>query len=144
MVIGEMMKLSRTEIKTLLKDWNLAWAKHDLDKVMTFFHRDIFFENWTGAYVKGVRSLRKAWEPWFENHGNFRFLEEETFIDEHQQKVLYRWVLEWPSTEPGFEDLPEIRKGADMIHLKDGKIFCKLTYTKTTVEIDNKRLALHL
>ena len=144
MVIGEMMKLSRTEIKTLLKDWNLAWAKHDLDRVMTFFHEDVFFENWTGAYVKGVRSLRKAWEPWFENHGNFRFLEEETFIDEHQQKVLYRWVLEWPSTEPGFEDQPEIRKGADMIHLKDGKIFCKLTYTKTTVEIDNKRLALHL
>jgi len=48
------MKLSRKEIQTLLKEWNLAWEKHDLDKVMTFFHNDVFFENWTGAYVKGT------------------------------------------------------------------------------------------
>ena len=138
------MKLSKKEIKTLLKAWNLAWAKYDLDKVLALFHNDIFFENWAGAYVKGIKALRKAWEPWFDNHGNFRFLEEETFIDEQHQKVLYRWILEWPSTEPGFEDKPEIRKGVDVIHFKDGKIINKLTYTKTTIEIDNKRLHLHL
>jgi hypothetical protein len=144
MVIGGIMKLSSKEIKLLLKDWNLAWGKHDLDKVMTLFHDDIFFENWTGAYIKGIKSLRRAWEPWFKNHGDFRFLEEETFIDEHHQKVLYRWVLEWPSIEPGFEDKPEIRKGVDILHFQDGKILCKLSYSKTTIEIDNKRLPLHL
>lgn len=138
------MKLSRKEIKTVLRDWNSAWEKHDLNKVMTFFHEDIFFENWTGAYVKGITSLRKAWEPWFKNHGDFRFIGQETFIDEHLQKVLYRWVLEWPSTEPDFEDRTEIRKGTDIIHFKNGKIITKLTYTKTTIEIDNKRLSLHL
>lgn len=144
MVIGEIMKLSRKEMKSVLKEWNLAWEKHDLDKVMTFFHDDVFFENWTGSYIKGVKPLRKAWESWFENHGNFSFFEEETFIDEHLQKVLYRWVLEWPSTEPGFEEMQEIRKGVDVIHFKDGKIINKLTYAKTTIEIDNKRLPLHL
>ena len=144
MVIGGIMKLSQKEIKALLKDWNLAWKKYDLDKVMAIFHDDIFFENWTGAYVKGIKALRKAWEPWFNNHGNFRFLEEETFIDELHQKALYRWILEWPSTEPGFEDRPEIRKGVDVIHFKDGKIINKLTYSKTTIEIDDKRLPLHL
>jgi hypothetical protein len=144
MRLGDIMKLSRKEIKTLLKEWNLAWDSHDLDRVMTFFHEDVFFENWTGAYAKGVVALRRAWEPWFENHGNFRFLEEETFIDEHLQKALYRWVLEWPSTEPGFEDRPELRKGTDILHFKDGKIITKLTYTKTTIEIDNQRLPLHL
>ena len=138
------MKLSRGEIKTILKDWNHAWERHDLDKVMTAFHDDVFFENWTGAYIKGVGKLRKAWEPWFNNHGNFRFLEEEIFIDESLQKVLYRWVLEWPSSESGFEDRPEIRKGVDVLHFKDGKIITKLTYSKTTIEIDNKRLPLHL
>ena len=144
MVIGGRMKLSSKEIKLLLKNWNLAWEKHDLDKVMTLFHEDIFFENWTGAYIKGIKSLRRAWEPWFKNHGGFRFLEEETFIDEHHQKVLYRWVLEWPSIEPGFEDKPEIRKGVDILHFQDEKIICKLSYSKTTIEIDNKRLHLHL
>jgi len=144
MVIGGIMKLSQKEIRALLKAWNLAWGKYDLDSVMALFHDDIFFENWTGAYVKGIKALRKAWEPWFSNHGNFRFLEEETFIDELHQKALYRWILEWPSTEPGFEDKPEIRKGVDVIHFKDGKIINKLTYTKTSVEIDDKRMPLHL
>lgn len=138
------MKLSRQEIKKIFKEWTHAWNKHDLNKVMALFHDDIFFGNWTGAYVKGKKKLRKAWEPWFNNHGNFRFLEEETFIDELQQKVLYRWVLEWPSMEPGFEGKYEIRKGVDVIHFKDGKIISKLTYSKTTVEIDNKRFPLHL
>ncbi|RLC22789.1 MAG: hypothetical protein DRH93_09020 [Deltaproteobacteria bacterium] len=138
------MKLSQKKIRTLLKTWNLAWEKYDLDRVMALFHDDIFFENWTGAYVKGKKALRSAWEPWFSNHGNFRFLEEETFIDELHQKALYRWILEWPSSEPGFEDKPEIRKGVDVIHFKDGKIINKLTYTKTSIEIDNKRMPLHL
>ncbi len=138
------MKLSRNQICAFLKDWNHAWETHDLDKVMTFFHDDVFFENWTGAYVKGIHSLRKAWEPWFKNHGNFRFLDEETFIDEKRQKILYRWTLEWPSMEPGFEDGLEIRRGVDVIHLKDGKILNKLSYSKTSIEIDSKRLSLHL
>jgi hypothetical protein len=138
------MKLSRKEIQALLKEWNLAWGKYDLNKVMTIFHDYVFFENWTGAYAKGKEALKKAWEPWFENHGNFRFIEEEIFIDELHQKALYRWVLEWPSSEPGFEDKPEIRKGLDVIHFKDGKIITKLTYSKTFVEIDNQNLSLHL
>jgi len=137
------MKLSRKEIKSLLKEWNLAWDKHDLDKVMSVFHDEIFFENWTGAYVKGRKALRKAWENWFENHGDFRFFEEEIFIDEQMQKVLYRWALEWPSNEPGFENMPETRKGIDVIHFKDGKIINKLTYTKTSVEIDGRRRTMH-
>lgn len=138
------MKLSQKQIRTLLKTWNLAWGKYDLDRVMALFHDDIFFENWTGAYVKGKKALRSAWEPWFSNHSNFRFLEEEIFIDELHQKALYRWILEWPSPEPGFEDKPEIRRGVDVIHFKDGKIINKLTYTKTSIEIDNKRMPLHL
>ena len=54
------MKLSRKEMQALLKDWYLAWEKHDLDKVMSLFHEDVFFENWTGAYVKGREALRNA------------------------------------------------------------------------------------
>ncbi len=138
------MKLSSKEIKSLLKEWNLAWEKYDLDKVLSLFHEDIFFENWTGAYIKGKKSLRKAWEPWFKNNGGFRFMEEETFIDEQHQKVLYRWILEWPSMETGFEDKTEIRKGVDIIHFQDGRIINKLTYSKTTIEIDSIRMPLHL
>ena len=138
------MKLTRNEIETALKKWNLSWDNHDFDGVMDLFHEKVQFENWTGGRVRGKEALRKAWTTWFDNHGNFRFKEEETFIDENEQKVLYRWQLEWPSIENGQEGRPEKRRGVDVIHFEDGKIINKLTYSKTTIEIDGKRCPLHL
>jgi ketosteroid isomerase-like protein len=136
--------LSRQEITDALREWNRAWACHDLDGVMALFHEDVLFENWTGAKVVGKQALRDAWQPWFTHHGGFRFTEEETFIDETQQKALYRWVLEWPSFEKRFEGRPERRRGVDVLHFKDGRIIKKLSYSKTTIEIDEKRYRLHV
>jgi len=138
------MSLSRNEIKKVLKKWSLAWSNHDLEGVIAPFHDEIVFDNWTGGKVRGKEALRKAWTPWFANHGNFRFVEEETFIDEREQKVLYRWLLEWPSVEKGNEGKPEKRRGVDVIHFENGKIINKFTYSKTTIEIDGQRQSLHL
>ena len=138
------MKLTRNEIEAALKKWNQAWDNHDLDGVMDLFHDEVKFDNWTGGKVRGKDALQKAWAPWFANHGGFRFTEEETFIDEKEQKVLYRWLLEWPSFEKGKEGRPEKRRGVDVIHFEDGKIINKLTYSKTTIEIDGERYPLHL
>ena len=134
--------LSREEIEKALKKWNLAWDNHDLDGVMELFHDDILFENWTGGQARGKENLRKAWASWFENHGGFKFSEEETFIDVDEQKALYRWQLEWPSLEKGFEGRPEKRRGVDVLHFQDGKIIQKLTYSKTTIEIEGDRKQL--
>jgi ketosteroid isomerase-like protein len=134
--------LSRSQIMDALRAWNRSWDEHDLDGVMALLHEEVLFDNWTGGTVKGREALRKAWGPWFSNHGHFRFHEEETFVDETDQKVLYRWRLEWPSMEKGFEGRPEIRRGVDVMHFQDGKIVRKLTYCKTTVEIDGARVKL--
>jgi hypothetical protein len=134
--------LSRKDIEKLLKDWNQAWDNHDIDGVMRLFDEDVIFDNWTGARVNGKAKLRAAWAPWFENHGGFRFTEEETFIDELQQKVLYRWRLNWPSMERGFEGKAETRRGVDIMHFKGHKIVQKLTYSKTTIEIEGERVGL--
>ena len=136
------MKLTKNEIKEALYKWNRAWDDHDLDGVMVLFHDDVLFENWTGGKAEGKEALRKAWEPWFANHGGFRFTPEDTFIDEDEQKVLYRWQLDWPSFEKGFSGKHETRRGVDVIHFQDGKIIQKLTYSKTTVEIDGQRVSL--
>lgn len=136
------MTLSRQEIIDALKEWNLAWDNHDLDGVMKLFHHEILFENWTGGKAKGKEALRKAWAPWFANHGGFRFTGEDTFIDEKEQKALYQWTLEWPSFEKGYEGRPERRRGVDVLHFQDGKIIEKLTYSKTTIEIEGKRVGL--
>jgi ketosteroid isomerase-like protein len=134
--------LSKKGILQALAQWNLAWDNHDLDGVMQLFHDEVLFENWTGGRAKGKENLRKAWLPWFENHGDFRFTEEETFIDVDAQKVLYRWQLDWPSFEKGFEGKPEKRRGVDILHFRDGKIIKKLTYSKTTIEIHGERMRL--
>ena len=136
------MPFSRQEIEDALRRWNLAWDKHDLDGVMQLFHDEIVFENWTGGKARGKEALGKAWAPWFANHGGFRFIEEETFIDEKEQKALYRWLLEWPSFEKGYEGKPEKRRGIDVLHFQDGKIIKKLTYSKTTIDIGGERLPL--
>jgi ketosteroid isomerase-like protein len=134
--------LSRKEMEAALRKWHLAWAEHDLDGVMELFHENVLFENWTGGKAEGRENLRRAWSDWFSQHGGFRFGEEETFIDESQQKVLYRWCLEWPSIEKGCEGKPEKRRGVDVLHFKDGRIIRKLTYSKTTIEIDARRVRL--
>ena len=138
------MLFSRQEIEDALREWNLAWDNHDIEGVMQLFHDEIVFENWTGGKASGKEALRKAWAPWFANHGGFRFIEEETFIDEKEQKALYRWLLAWPSFEKGYEGKPEKRRGVDVLHFQDGKIIKKLTYSKTTIDIDGERLPLGL
>ncbi len=134
--------LSREEIKKAFAQWSRAWDNHDLMGVMELFDEDIVFENWTGGTAKGKEALFQAWKPWFENHGSFRFIGEDLFIDEVEQKVLYQWRLEWPSVEKGYTGQPEQRRGIDVIHFRNGKIHRKFTYSKTTLEISGKRIRL--
>jgi len=134
--------LPKDNIRSLLAKWNQAWEEHDLDGVMELFHEDILFENWTGGRVQGKDALRKAWEPWFKNHGCFRFMGEDTFIDEAEQKVLYQWTLDWPSGEKKYQGKRERRRGLDVLHFQDGKIIRKTTYSQTTLEIEGKRVKL--
>jgi ketosteroid isomerase-like protein len=134
--------LKADEIRKALMLWNEAWNAHDLDKVLDLFHEDAVFENWTGGAVRGKEVLRQAWAPWFKNHGGFRFTEEDTFIDEDAQKVLFQWSLDWPSGEKGHQGKPERRRGVDVMHFKDGKIIHKYTYSKTTLEIGGKKVRL--
>lgn len=137
------MDLTREEIEAVLHDWNLAWDGHDLDGVMALFHDQILFENWTGGRATGKEALRKAWSPWFAHHGGFRFVPEDTFIDETTQQVLFQWRFEGPSLEKGHEGRTETRRGVDVLRFRDGKIIQKLTYSKTTIEIDGSRISLH-
>lgn len=134
--------LTRNEMETAFADWGAAWNAHDLDGVMALFHDDIYFENWTGGWVRGKENLRRAWTPWFADHGGFRFTDEETFIDEGAQKMLYRWQLDAPSFEPGYEDRHEIRRGLDVLHFQDDRIIRKLTYSKTSLDLGGDRVRL--
>jgi ketosteroid isomerase-like protein len=136
------MALSREELINTMTQWELSWNNHDIEGVMALFHDDVYFEHWHGAKVQGKRALHNAWAPWFANHGGFRFTTEELIVDEATQKVLYRWQLDWPSIEKGYEGKSEKRRGVDVVHFKDGKIIKKITYSKTSIEIDRKKVLL--
>jgi ketosteroid isomerase-like protein len=123
------MLLSKAEIHKLIKIWLVAWDEYNLDNVMKVMHDEVVFENWTGAIVCGKNRLRISWMPWFNNHQNFKFTEEDLFIDEQEQKVLFQWKLEWL-----IKGVKEIRRGVDIIHFREGKICSKKSYTKTSIQ----------
>lgn len=137
------MTLTQTEMRAAIKTWLLAWDKHDLAGVIALMHDDVAFENWTGKNIIGKRALERAWTPWFLKHGNFIFIAEDIFIDEPAQKALFRWRLEWPSLEVAFKGKHEIRRGVDVLHFVDGKIREKLTYSKTSLMIDEQFVSLN-
>jgi ketosteroid isomerase-like protein len=139
---GTGTRLARQQILDALEGWNRAWNEHDLDAIMELFHEDVLFENWTGARVKGKEALRAAWDPWFAADSTFRFTDEDIFVDEEAQKALYRWQLDWPSLEPGQSGKVETRRGVDVLTFRDGLVAEKLTYSKTTLELDGERVPL--
>ena len=136
------MFYSNPEITLLFKDWLNAWNNHDLDGVMKLMHEDIIFENWTNAEVIGKKLLRKLWTPWFLNHGDFKFFEENLIFDENKQILLFMWRLVWPSLITKYKGKEETRWGVDIIHFKDGKIIHKISYSKTTILIEDQIVSL--
>ena len=134
------MALTREQIIKIMVEWEKQWNGHDIDGVMDLMDEDVVFEPWQGTRVEGKQNLYQSWAPWFKNHGGFRFTTEDLFADEKAQKILYRWQLDWPSPEKGFEGKPEKRRGVDVITFRDGKIIHKMTYSKTAVEIEGARV----
>jgi hypothetical protein len=136
------MYLSKDEISEKFNIWLVAWDNYNLDAVMELMRDDVVFENWNGSIIQGKKNLRRAWTPWFLNHGNFKFIKEDIFIDDQQQKLVFRWCLEWPSLEVNYKRKPEIRRGIDIVHFLDGKIILKLSYSKTVIQIDSNAITL--
>ncbi|MEO6133648.1 MAG: nuclear transport factor 2 family protein [Ginsengibacter sp.] len=130
------MNLPRAEILKKFDTWVIAWNAHDLDGVMEFMHENVVFQNWNGNTVSGKSSLAKSWAPWFLRHGNFKFIQEDFFIDEQQQKMTFTWQLEWLSLEKKHLGKHEVRKGVDVLYLQEGNIIRKNTYSKTNILID--------
>lgn len=125
--------MSKDEMLAKLKEWYDSWNRHDLAGVMSLLHDDIVFENWAGRRINGKKNLQRAWKAWFENHYNFIFDEIETFIDEAQQKALFRWILDWTPPAPygkAVSKLRERREGIDVLHFCENKIIKKMTYSK--------------
>ena len=135
------MSLSRTEILNRFDEWVMAWNAHNLGGVMGWMHDDILFENWDGSVISGKHALEKTWAIWFRRR-DFKFIQEDVFIDEIQQKIMFSWQLVWPSIEKKYAGKNELRRGVDLMQLMDGQILKKITYSKTSILIDSSLVNL--
>jgi len=136
------MQLSKKEIKDRFQIWLKAWDEYDLEGVLEFMHDDVVFENWDGVPVIGKPALQRSWTPWFIFNGGFKFISEDIFIDEQEQKLCFQWRLEWPSFEKEFKGKHESRRGVDVVHFSEGKIIKKCSYSQTLIKIDSKPVLL--
>jgi ketosteroid isomerase-like protein len=131
--------LKRDEIARTIEEWLSAWGRHDLDEVIALFSEDAVFETWTGMRIEGRENIRKAWAEWFEA-GGFRFISEDVVIDEDSQTVAFPWIYEGPAK--CFEGKMEKRRGIDLIRFEDGLITEKITYSKTSLEVEGRKITL--
>ncbi len=131
--------MTRDELARTIDEWLSAWDRHDLDGVIALFSEEAVFETWTGLRVEGREKIRKAWAKWFEE-GGFRFISEDIVIDEEKQTVAFSWIYEGPAK--CFDGKIEKRRGIDLIRFKDGLITEKITWTKTSLEVEGRRITL--
>lgn len=136
------MNPSKDEIVLIFNEWLLAWNEHNLNDVLKIVHEDIVFENWTGEKIIGKKALYRSWRHWFLNHENFKFLIEDISYNEKEQKMIFLWILKWPSRLNLYKGQHEIRRGIDILYFKEGKIIQKQTYSKTTIEIQGHSVSL--
>jgi hypothetical protein len=133
-----MIMLSRANMKAFVEEWIKAWNRHDLDGVLDCMADDVVFEHWNGRAIRGKRSLQRAWQAWFSDHGNFCFEVNNMCIDQEQQSFSFEWRLEWPSPEANFAGQREVREGIDLIQLRERKVVSKHSYIKTVLKIGNR------
>ena len=134
--------LNKEEIITFVNDWMISWNNHDLEGVLRVVTDDVEFEHWTGRTTRGLHLLRRAWQTWFADHGNFQFSVKNLYVDTARQTVIFEWSLEWPSPESSFREKREIRQGIDVIVLRNGKVANKRSYIKTVVKVDGQPVPL--
>jgi len=120
----------------------LAWNHHDLDGVLSYMSKDVVFEHWNGLVTRGAGALRRLWHPWFQNHGGFRFELTSLAAEKGREAAAFEWTLYWPSREPGYRGLPEIRKGIDVVRFRGGKIVEKRSYVTTRLMIAGRPVHL--
>lgn len=136
------MGLEKCDMLGLVTNWIQKWNNKDLDGVMELFHDDIVFDNWTSIRVSGKESLRQMLNLWFSDDREFTFNIEDIFYDDANQKISLQWLLTWPSIYNGFKGQSEKRRGVDILNFKDGRIYHKTTYSKTTIEINGRKKTL--
>lgn len=103
-----------------------AFNRNDLDAVMAFFTDDIVYDQLNGRVAEGREAVRAAFAPQFAGeHGQMRFVEDQTFVDAAADKVMSSWDLH--ITRDG---QTSVLQGLDLLYFRGPRIHLKQTYVK--------------
>ena len=134
--------MARDDLLRRLEEWMSAWNARDIEGVLSLVAESVVFEHWSGMRVTGREQLREAWGDWFSGDETIGFDLEDIFVDETGTRALVSWTLRARSRERETAGRPETRRGIDVLRFEDGLLVEKLTYSKTTVSIDGRRVPL--
>jgi ketosteroid isomerase-like protein len=111
----------------VVRRFNDAFNRHDVDAVMALMCDDCVFENTRpapdGERVEGRQRVRAAWEQLFARSPQAHFDAEEVFGA--GDRCVVRWVYSWVKDgQRGHV------RGVDVLRVRDGRVAEKLSYVK--------------
>lgn len=111
----------------VVRRFNEAFGRHDVDGVMALMTDDCIFENTRpapdGERHVGQAVVRAFWESFFTRMPQARFDAEDTFAA--GDRCVVRWVYHWVRDgQPGHV------RGIDVFRVRGGKVSEKLSYVK--------------
>jgi ketosteroid isomerase-like protein len=112
---------------TVVRRFNDAFNRHDVDGIMALMTDDCVFENTRpapdGTRYVGQQAVRELWEQFFANSPQARFEFTDLFAagDRCVVQFTYYWVKE--------NGAGHVR-GVDILRIRDGKVAEKLSYVK--------------
>lgn len=107
---------------SVIRRFNEAFGRHDVDAVMALMTDDCVFEDTTppdGRRHEGQAAVRAAWEALFSSSASARFVTEEGVLAGDRATFRWRYVF----------DGGEVR-GVDVFLVRDGKVAEKCAYVK--------------
>ena len=112
----------------LVRRFNEAVARHDVDEMMAAMTDDCLFDNTSpapdGEALRGQSAVRGFWESFFRSSPAALFTTEEEFATGDRAIVLWRY--DWVSNDGS----PGHVRGVDVFRIHDGKIAEKRSYVK--------------
>lgn len=109
--------------QSVVRAFNQAMNKHDLDAVMSLMTQDCIFENTQavpdGTRYEGAIAVRAFWEEFLRETPNARFDEEELIACGDRSIVL--WSYDWGNGHV---------RGVDVMRVREGKVCEKFSYVK--------------
>ena len=111
----------------VVRRFNDAFNRHDVDAMMALMTDDCVFENTRpapdGERVEGQARVRAAWEQLFARSPRAHFDSEEIFAA--GDRCVVRWVYSWVR-----DNTSGRVRGVDVFRVRDGKVAEKLSYVK--------------